>query len=99
MSNIPPRPKDLEMYRLLVQEVRDYAIFILDPNGIILTWNAGAQRLKGYTASEVIGRHFSIFYSPADIAAGKPAHELEVAIQEGRVEDEGWRLRKDGTRF
>jgi PAS domain S-box-containing protein len=88
-----------ETLRLLVESVKDYAIFMLDPEGYITTWNLGAQRLKGYVAVEAIGQHFSIFYSREDLAAGKPAHELEVARAEGRVEDEGWRLRKDGTRF
>ncbi|WP_091292876.1 PAS domain-containing sensor histidine kinase [Amycolatopsis xylanica] len=84
---------------LLVQNVVDYAIFLLDPRGHIITWNAGAERIKGYQADEIIGRHFSTFYPPEDIAADKPGRELETAIAEGRLEDEGWRLRKDGTRF
>jgi PAS domain S-box-containing protein len=88
-----------DLYRLLVETVRDYAIFALDPEGHILTWNPGAMRFKGYAAHEIIGRHFSAFYPPEDIAAGKPAYELEVATRVGRFEDEGWRLRKDGTRF
>jgi PAS domain S-box-containing protein len=85
------------LYRLLVDRVRDYAIFVLDPTGRVLTWNEGAQRVKGYAASEIIGRHFSIFYPPEDIASGKPPMELEAAIRDGRFEDEGWRLRKDGS--
>jgi PAS domain S-box-containing protein len=88
-----------ELYRLLVERVQDYAIFALDPQGFILTWNPGAQRLKGYTAEEAIGRHFSMFYPAEDLAARKTERELEIAIAEGRVEDEGWRLRKDGSRF
>src|SRR6266511_4638066 len=88
-----------ERYRLLVEEVQDYAIFMLDVTGHIMSWNAGAQRIKGYSADEIIGRHFSIFYPPEDIAAGKPGRELEIAVAEGRLEDEGWRVRKDGTRF
>jgi PAS domain S-box-containing protein len=87
------------LYQLLVESVQDYAIFALDPAGHILSWNAGAKRLKGYTREEILGRHFSIFYPPDDLAAGKPTWELEVAAQDGRLEDEGWRLRKDGTRF
>lgn len=83
----------------MVQEIKDYAIFVLDPKGRIVTWNAGAQRLKGYTREEVIGRHFSIFYPAVDRENKKAQHELEIAVTEGRVEDEGWRLRKDGTRF
>src|SRR5256886_9072173 len=87
------------LYGLLVESVQDYAIFALDPSGHILSWNEGAFRLKGYTADEIIGRHFSIFYPPEDVARGKTAWELEVAAREGRVEDEGWRIRKDGSRF
>src|SRR4051794_5592482 len=88
-----------ELYRLLVASVRDYAIFALDADGHVLTWNAGAQHLKGYEASEIIGRHFSVFYPPEDVAAGKPRIELVGAARDGRFEDEGWRVRKDGTRF
>jgi PAS domain S-box-containing protein len=88
-----------DLYRLLVDRVLDYAIFALDPNGIILSWNAGAERLKGYTADEVIGKHFSIFYPPEALAVNRPAEELQIARKAGRVEEEGWRLRKDGTRF
>ncbi|MFE3451219.1 PAS domain S-box protein [Nonomuraea sp. NPDC059194] len=88
-----------ELFRLLVQSVVDYAIFMLDPTGRIASWNAGAQRIKGYAAEEIIGSHFSIFYPPEDVAAGKPQRELETAIVDGRLEDEGWRVRKDGTRF
>jgi PAS domain S-box-containing protein len=88
-----------DLHRLLVDSVRDYAIFALDPAGHIISWNPGAERIKGYTASEIIGQHFSKFYPAHDIAAGKPAWELEVAIREGKFEEEGWRLRKDGTRF
>ncbi|HEX7978356.1 MAG TPA: PAS domain-containing sensor histidine kinase [Gemmatimonadaceae bacterium] len=87
------------LYQLLVESVRDYAIFALDPAGVILTWNAGAERIKGYSADEIIGRHFSTFYTAEDLAAGKPEKELVVAAREGRVDDEGWRVRKDGTRF
>jgi len=87
------------LYGLLVESVQDYAIFALDPDGYILSWNAGAKRLKGYTRQEIIGRHFSIFYPPEDIARGKTKWELEIAAREGRFEDEGWRIRKDGTQF
>ena len=86
-------------YRMMVDAVADYAIFMLDPAGRIRSWNAGAQRLKGYTADEVIGRSFEIFYTQQDIDAGRPRQELEETVRLGRVEDEGWRLRKDGTRF
>jgi PAS domain S-box-containing protein len=88
-----------ERFRLLVQSVKDYAIFMLDPAGIVTSWNDGAQRIKGYAASEILGRHFSTFFPAEDVAAGKPALELEAAIRQGSVEDEGWRVRKDGTRF
>ncbi|HUP46829.1 MAG TPA: PAS domain S-box protein [Thermoanaerobaculia bacterium] len=88
-----------ESFRLLVQSVEDYAIFMLDPNGFVTTWNAGAHRLKGYDESEIVGRHFSAFYPEADVAAGKPGEKLRVARERGSVEDEGWRIRKDGTRF
>lgn len=85
--------------RLLVRSVRDYAIFLLDPNGNVITWNEGAQRIKGYTESEILNRHFSVFYPEEVAAAGFPDHELEVARVTGRFEDEGWRIRKDGSRF
>ena len=88
-----------DLYRLLVESVRDYAIFALDAQGNVLTWNAGAERFKGYKAHEIIGRHFSTFYPDEDRAARKPERELEAAIEFGRVEDEGWRIRKDGSRF
>ena len=90
---------EYDLYRLLVQEVKDYAIFMLDPKGKVVSWNAGAQRLKGYTPDEIIGKHFSTFYEKHDIAKKRPQRELETASMEGRVEDEGWRVRKDGTRF
>ncbi|MGV3570934.1 MAG: PAS domain S-box protein [Ramlibacter sp.] len=88
-----------ERQRLLVDSVRDYAIFMLDPDGRILSWNAGAHAIKGYVASEIIGRHFSVFYTPEDQAAGKPAVQLAKAREQGRAEDEGWRVRKDGSMF
>jgi PAS domain S-box-containing protein len=86
-------------FRRLVETVRDYAIFLLDPQGHIASWNAGAERLKGWTAAEAIGRHFSMFYPRAAIDRRWPEYELETAARLGRFEDEGWRLRKDGTRF
>jgi PAS domain S-box-containing protein len=86
-------------FRLLVGGVSDYAIFMLDPNGIVISWNAGAQRIKGYAEEEIIGQHFSKFYTEADRAAGVPARALYTATQEGRFEAEGWRLRKDATMF
>jgi PAS domain S-box-containing protein len=88
-----------ESFRLLVSSVVDYAIFLLDRQGQIVSWNEGAQRIKGYTAEEIIGRHFSVFYLPDDVRAGKPQKELEVAARQGSYEEEGWRLRKDGSRF
>jgi len=88
-----------ERFRLLVQSVREYAIFLLDPDGYIASWNEGAERIKGYTSSEIIGKHFSSFYPPEDIAAGKPERELEIATLTGKYEEEGWRIRKDGSRF
>jgi PAS domain S-box-containing protein len=90
---------DGQLFRLLVQSVMDYAIFRLTPGGIVETWNSGAERLKGYAASEIIGRSFETFYTPEDLAAGRPHHLLRIARTEGRVEDEGWRVRKDGTHF
>jgi PAS domain S-box-containing protein len=86
-------------FRLLVEGVTDYAIYMLDPSGIVINWNSGAVRLKGYTADEIVGQHFSRFYTPEDRAAGLPARVLEIATNDGCYEDEGWRLRKDGGRF
>jgi PAS domain S-box-containing protein len=86
-------------YRLLVEAVTDYAIYMLDPDGVVVSWNSGAERLKGYTEAEIIGRHFSQFYPPADISAGMPARTLATAAQEGRFEAEGWRVRKNGEKF
>jgi PAS domain S-box-containing protein len=88
-----------ELFRILVSGVTDYAIFMLDPSGHIISWNEGAQRIKGFKAHEIIGRHLSTFYSEEEVAAGKPEWELVIAAAEGRFEDEGWRIRKDGTRF
>jgi PAS domain S-box-containing protein len=90
---------NFELFRLLVENVTDYAIFVLDPQGHVATWNPGAKRIKGYAADEIIGQHFSRFYPQEAIDRGWPAHELEVARKEGRFEDEGWRVRKDGTQF
>jgi formate hydrogenlyase transcriptional activator len=88
-----------ERFRLLVEGAQDYAIFMIDPEGRVATWNSGAERIKGYRADEILGRHFSTFYPQESIERGKPEHELEVAAAEGRFEDEGWRIRKDGSRF
>ncbi|HEX7127361.1 MAG TPA: PAS domain-containing sensor histidine kinase [Thermodesulfobacteriota bacterium] len=97
-TSVEVRP-DEGWFRLLVERIRDYAIFLLDPEGRVATWNAGAERIKGYRADEIIGRHFSCLYLPDDVEAGKPGAMLEAAARDGRVEDEGWRLRKDGSVF
>src|SRR3954468_16918881 len=86
-------------FRLLVQGVTDYAIFMLDPTGVIASWNAGAERIHGYGADDIVGQHFGRFYLPEDREAGSPAKALETARREGRFEAEGWRLRRDGSRF
>ncbi len=88
-----------ERFRMLIEGVRDYAIYMLDPRGVVTTWNVGAQRLKGYQASEIIGHSFAKFFPPEDVASGRPERELVTAETEGRFEDEGWRVRKDGSRF
>jgi PAS domain S-box-containing protein len=88
-----------QIYQLMVDSVRDYAIFMLDPNGHVASWNQGAQRIKGYTADEIIGRHFSAFYTAEDIASRKPARELKIAARVGKYEEEGIRVRKDGSVF
>jgi PAS domain S-box-containing protein len=88
-----------QQFRLLVQGVTDYAIYMLDPEGRIITWNPGAERIKGYTSKEVMGEHFSRFYTPEDRDAGMPQKALETARETGRYESEGWRVRKDGSRF
>jgi diguanylate cyclase (GGDEF)-like protein/PAS domain S-box-containing protein len=85
--------------RLLVDRTSDYAIFVLSPDGIVMTWNIGAKRIKGYDASEIIGQHFSIFYEPEDVARGHPEYELRTAMLDGHYSEEGWRVRKDGGRF
>ena len=85
--------------QLLIESIKDYAIFMLDPRGVIASWNPGAERIKGYRADEIIGRHFSVFYPEDDVTGGKCELELEVASATGRFEDEGWRVRKDGSRF
>ncbi|MDP5280014.1 PAS domain S-box protein [Sphingomonas sp. DG1-23] len=90
---------EINRFELLVQSITDYAIYMLDPTGVVASWNAGAQRFKGYETGEILGQHFSRFYTEEDRAAGIPARALRTAEQEGRFEAEGWRLRKDGTRF
>lgn len=91
--------REAEDFKLFIGAVKDYAIFTLDASGHIQNWNEGAQRLKGYAAAEIVGQHFSRFYPEVDIKNGKPQRALETAAREGRVEDEGWRVRKDGSRF
>jgi PAS domain S-box-containing protein len=93
------RDQSEERFRLMVESVKDYAIFMLDPQGVITTWNSGAQLIKGYRPEEIIGRHFSCFYGPEEVRAGKCETELEIAIGQGRFEEEGWRVRKNGSRF
>ncbi len=88
-----------ERLRLLIESVKDYAIYMLDPDGCIATWNSGAQQIEGYSPAEAIGRHFSLFYPPEDVAGGRPELQLAVARAEGRYEEEGWRVRKNGERF
>jgi PAS domain S-box-containing protein len=102
MLNSPKQPVaivEAERFRHFIASVTDYAIYMLSPEGIVTTWNAGAQRFKGYSATEIIGRHFSLFYTSEDRAAGRPAKALDLARNTGKFEDEGWRVRKDGTRF
>jgi PAS domain S-box-containing protein len=88
-----------DRYQMLIEAVRDYAIFMLDAQGRVASWNDGAQRIKGYSPDEIVGRHFSVFYTQEDVDADKPARELREAAAQGRVEDEGWRVRRDGSRF
>lgn len=88
-----------DLFRLLVSSVKDYAIFVLDPTGIVITWNEGARAIKGYRAEEIVGQHFSKFYSPEAVQSGWPQRELALAEKEGRFVDEGWRIKKDGTAF
>jgi PAS domain S-box-containing protein len=99
-SKVQSRQPELEeQFRLMVESVKDYAIYMLDPQGRITTWNPGAERIKGYRAEEIIGQHFSRFYPPEDVARGVPEHNLQIAAAEGRLESESWRIRKDGSRF
>ncbi len=102
----PPHPAPIEqilttpdLLQLLVDSIRDYAIILLDPDGKVLTWNTAAERLKGWQASEIIGQHFSRFYPAEDVQRGRTELELKTAREEGRYEDEGWRVRKDGSRY
>jgi PAS domain S-box-containing protein len=95
----PPRYEESDALRLLVEGAKDYALFMLDPVGRVASWNPGAEHIKGYKAEEIIGQHFSLFYPPEDRERGKPEHELRMAQRQGRLEEEGWRVRKDGSRF
>jgi PAS domain S-box-containing protein len=90
---------ETDLFRLLVHSIRDYAIFVLDPSGRVLTWNPGAQALKGYAAEEIVGKHFSTFYPSEAIQSGWPERELALAVKDGRFADEGWRVKKDGSTF
>ena len=97
MSQKPPT--EPELYSLLIKDVRGYAIFLLDTGGRVVSWNAGAETMKGYTEGEILGRSYSLFYPADEVAAGVPDKHLAVAAREGRAEYEGWRVRKDGTQF
>src|SRR6185503_9234476 len=92
-------PDESARYRILVEAITDYAVYMLDPSGIVTSWNAGAQRFKGYTNDEIIGQHFSRFYTEEDRERDMPARALSISAREGKFEAEGWRVRKDGTRF
>ncbi len=94
-----PGEADVELLRAIVGSIRDYAIFALDETGRVASWSPGAEAIKGWRAEEIVGRHFSVFYPPEDVASGKPDAELRAAAEFGRFEDEGWRLRRDGSRF
>ncbi len=102
-SNIKDSPyfigENEESYRLLVDSVRDYAIFMIDTEGYIVTWNKGAERIKGYTSDEVLGKHISIFYTKDEIEKRAPENNLKKTLKKGRFETEGWRVRKDGSLF
>jgi PAS domain S-box-containing protein len=88
-----------EPFQLLVEGILDYAVLVLDEEGRVASWNAGAERIKGYRDDEILGRSFSVFYPPDDVTNGKPQRELQLAVADGRFADEGWRLRKDGSLF
>jgi PAS domain S-box-containing protein len=98
-KNAPPEQTSTDRFRLLVDAVQDYGIFMLDTEGKVASWNTGAERMKQYRPDEIIGRNFSVFYPPEAIAAKWPAEELRRAEMNGRFEEEGWRIRKDGSRF
>src|ERR1700757_301689 len=98
-AETPQIAAERELLQLLVANLKDYAIIMLDPKGNVLTWSSAAEQLKGWKASEIIGQHFSRFYPVEDVQKGKTEMELQLAMQNGRFEDEGWRVRKDGSRF
>src|SRR5262249_39685540 len=91
--------QDNALFKLLVESIKDYAIFVLSPDGHVLTWNAGAEAIKGYAKEEIIGKHFSIFYPEEAIESGWPSRELQLAARDGRFADEGWRVKKNGDTF
>src|SRR5258706_10270716 len=99
LNPVSERVSTERRFQLLVEAVTDYAICLIDPRGFVASWNAGAQRIKGYSADEIIGRHFSEFFTEADREAGKPQRALDTALRTGRFEDEGLRTRQDGSRF
>jgi PAS domain S-box-containing protein len=88
-----------QQLRSIVEGIEDYAIYLLDRDGCVMTWNPGAERIKGYTSDEILGRHFSHFFIEQDLMRGRPAELLRLAAERGRIEEEGWRVRKDGSRF
>lgn len=99
VANMTSSHFEIDRLGLFVTKVTDYAIYMLSPEGIVTSWNAGAERFKGYKADEIIGQHFSRFYTPEDRANGVPATALQTALTSGKFEDEGWRVRKDGSLF
>ncbi len=99
MVNLADRKPTEDSFRLLVESIVDLAIYMLDSEGRVTTWNPGAERIKGYAAPEILGKHFSLFYPPEDREAGRPERELSLAREHGRHEAEGWRVRKDGSRY
>lgn len=98
-SDQPVPLTDAQRFELLMTSVKDYAIYMLDTRGYVVSWNTGAERFKGYTAQEILGKHFSQFYTDEDRATGFPGKALNTALEQGKFEGEGWRVRKDGTHF
>lgn len=95
----PDQSVDEKLFRLLVASVNDYAIFMIDPNGYIMSWNKGAEHIKGYTESDIVGKHISIFYTPEDVKNNVPRNNLNEALKKGTYHNEGWRVKKDGSMF